>query len=126
VEMFGSMGDYPDMAEVADRVIDATWNAPAPGDKYRRKIQEIVQRVVVDRMMREGGSNGNPAEVRAVLTDRLDRLATRIEGMSQASPQQKMVAADIRRWQDRDQNTEPGPKLEMPAGDPIGGGGSSR
>jgi hypothetical protein len=72
-------------------------------------------------MMREGGSNGNPAQVRAVLTDRLDQLATRIEATAtRTTPHAKLVAADIRRWQDRSDNTEPGPMLEMPAGDPIG------
>jgi len=71
--------------------------------------------------MREGASDGNPAEVRAVLSDRLDRLASRIEGMAQATPHAKLVAADIRRWQSRTENTEPAPKLQMPAGDPIGG-----
>jgi len=81
---------------------------------------------VVDRMMQQGSMAGNPAEVRAVLSDRLDRLAGRIEGMDQASPHAKMVAADIRRWQARTEDTVPGPKLEMPAGDPIGGGGSNR
>jgi hypothetical protein len=126
VEVYGSMGDYPDLAEVADRVIEATWDAPAPRDKYRQKVQNIVQRAVVDRMMREGGSNGNPAEVRAVLSDRLDRLVTRIEGMARPTPHAKMVASDIRRWQSRTENTDPAPKLQMPAGDPIGGGGSSR
>jgi hypothetical protein len=77
-------------------------------------------------MMREGGSNGNPAQVRAVLSDRLDRLAVRIEAMAEATAHQKTVAADIRRWQSRASNTDPAPKLQMPPGDPIGGGGSSR
>lgn len=121
LEVYGSMGDYPDLAEVADRVIQATWDAPRPRDEYRQKVQHIVQRAVADRMMREGASNGNPSEVRAVLSDRLDRLATRIEGMAQATPHAKLVAADIRRWQSRTENTDPAPKLQMPAGDPIGG-----
>jgi hypothetical protein len=126
LEVYGSMGDYPDLAEVADQVIAAAWDAPRPRDRYRQKIQEIVQRVAVDRMMREGGSNGNPAQVRAVLSDRLDRLAVRIEAMAEATAHQKTVAADIRRWQSRASNTDPAPKLQMPPGDPIGGGGSSR
>lgn len=121
LEVYGSMGDYPDLAEVADRVIQATWDAPRPRDEYRQKVQHVVQRAVADRMMREGASNGNPSEVRAVLSDRLDRLATRIEAMAQATPHAKLVAADIRRWQSRTENTDPAPKLQMPAGDPIGG-----
>jgi hypothetical protein len=120
LEVFGSMGDYPDLAEVADRVLESTWDAPLPRDEYRQKVQRIVQRGVVDHMMREGSSNGNPAEVRAILTDRLDRLAARLEATAQATPHEKLVAADIRRWQDRSTNTEPAPMLEMPAGDPIG------
>ncbi len=121
LEVFGSMGDYPDLAEVTDRVLEATWDSPIPRDEYRQEVQHIVQRAVVDRMMREGGSNDNPAGVRAVLSDRLDQLATRIEGAAATTPHAKLVAADIRRWQRRSTNTEPGPMLQMPPGDPIGG-----
>lgn len=121
LEVFGGMGDYPDLAEVTDRVIQATWDAPQARDAYHQKVQNTIQRAVVDRMMQQGSMAGNPAEVRAVLSDRLDRLATRIEGMGQVSPHAKMVAEDIRRWQARTEDTVPGPKLEMPAGDPIGG-----
>jgi hypothetical protein len=119
LDVYGSMGDYPDLAEVVDRVIEATWDAPAPGDEYRRKVQAIVQRVVVDRMMSEGSSSENPAQVRAVLSDRLDALATRIEGGADPTPHAKLVAEDIRRWQARSENTEPGPRLQLPPGDPI-------
>ncbi|MEX2049240.1 MAG: zinc-dependent metalloprotease [Gemmatimonadota bacterium] len=121
LEVFGSMGDYPDLAEVTDRVLAATWDSPTPGDEYRQQVRQIVQRAVVDRMMREGGSNQNPAGVRAVLSDRLDRLATRIEGATAINPHAKLVAADIRRWQGRSTNAEPGPMLQVPPGDPIGG-----
>jgi hypothetical protein len=120
LEVFGSMGDHPDLAEVTDRVIEETWDAAPPRDENRQKVQHIVQRAVVDHMMREGSSNGNPAEVRAVLSDRLDQLAARIEATAQTTPHAKLVAADIRRWQDRSDNTEPGPMLTMPPGDPIG------
>jgi hypothetical protein len=119
LEVFGSMGDHPDLAEVTDRVLAATWDSPTPPDEYRQQVRQIVQRVVVDRMMREGSSNQNPAGVRAVLSDRLDRLAARIEGATAANPHAKLVAADIRRWQGRSTNTEPGPMLQVPPGDPI-------
>jgi hypothetical protein len=121
LEVYGSMGDYPDLAEVTDRVIQATWDAATPRDKYRQKVLHIIQRAVADQMMEQATMAGNPAEVRAVLADRLDRLAARIEGTAQATPHARMVAADVRRWQSRTDGTIPGPKLEMPAGDPIGG-----
>ncbi len=126
IVVFGSMGDYPDLEEVSDRLIQATWDAPVPRDEYHQRVQHIVQRVVVDQMMRQATLAGNPAEVRAILSDRLDRLADRIEGIAQPTPHAKLVAADIRRWESRIENTVPGPTLQMPAGDPIGGGGSTR
>ncbi|MEQ9401058.1 MAG: zinc-dependent metalloprotease [Longimicrobiales bacterium] len=122
---YGSMGDYPDLAEVVDRILEVTWEAPAPADAYRRSVLEVVQRAAVDAMMREGGSAGNPAAVRAVLAHRLDDLAGRLEGMGGASAHQRLVAEDIRRWQSRTENAMPAPNLEMPAGDPIGGSSRS-
>ena len=119
--VFGSMGDYPDLEEVADRLIEATWDAPQGADEYRQRVLHAVQRSVVDRMMQQASSAGNPAEVRAVLADRLERLAVRAEGTSAPSPHQRLVGADIRRWQARIENTVPGPQVQMPAGDPIGG-----
>jgi len=124
--VFGSMGDYPDLEEVTDQLLEVTWGAAAPADEYRQRVLNIVQRAVADEMMDQGGSNGNPAEVRAVLADRLDDLAAQMESLSDPSPHQRLVGEDIRRWQSRTENTTPGPRLQLPAGDPIGGGGSSR
>ncbi len=119
--VFGSMGDYPDVEEVADRLIEATWGASMPRDEYRAQILQIVQRVVADELMAKAMRDDSPAGVRAVLSDRLDRLAARLEGTPTPSPHQSAVAADIRRWQLRPESTVPAPKLELPAGDPIGG-----
>jgi hypothetical protein len=90
-------------------------------DEYRQRILHAVQRSVADRMMQQASSAGNPAEVRAILSDRLEKLAARVESTSAPSPHQRLVAADIRRWQARIENTVPGPQIQMPAGDPIGG-----
>jgi hypothetical protein len=119
--VFGSMGDYPDLEEVTDRLIDATWGRPAEANEYRLRVQHVIQRAVVDRMMQEATSAENPPEVRAVLSDRLDRLAGRIEAQGETTPHAKLVAADVRRWQARADNTVPAKALQMPAGDPIGG-----
>lgn len=123
--LYGSMGDYPDLEEVTDRLLEATWSATAPDDDYRRRVLHAAQRAVVDRMMQQGAMDGTYAEVRAVLADRLERLASDIEAGGTPSPHERLVAADIRRWQSRIENTVPGPSLEMPAGDPIGGSSRS-
>ncbi len=119
--VYGSMGDYPDLEEVADRLVAATWGAPREGNEYRRRVQHAIQRAVVDRMMQEAGSANTMTEARAVLSDRLAGLAGRLEAAVDPSPHERLVAADIRRWQDRIENTTPGPSLTLPPGDPIGG-----
>ena len=119
--VYGSMGDYPDLEEVADRLIAATWDAPGEADSYRRQVQHAIQRAVADRMMQQAGSAATMTEARAVLADRLATLALRLEAVEDPSPHQRLVAADIRRWQQRIENTTPGQSLQLPPGDPIGG-----
>ncbi len=122
LSVYGSMGKgYPDLDEVVDRIIEASWGAQVPNDEYGQRVLHLIQREVVDQMMRQATLAGNPAEVRAVLADRLDRLATRLEGTADASPHQRLVATDVRRWQARIENTIPGPALPLINGDPIGG-----
>ena len=83
-----------------DKLIGATWNAPTPADKYRQQVQHIIQRAVVDEMMTMASRADNSAAVRAVLSDRLGRLAVRIETTGASRSAYKgMVAADIRRWE---------------------------
>jgi len=119
--VYGSMGDYPDLEEVADRLLTATWATSPEADAYRRQVQHAIQRAVVDRMMQEAGSAATMTAARAVLSDRLAELAGRLEAVVDPSPHERLVAADIRRWQERIENTTPGPALQLPPGDPIGG-----
>jgi len=123
--LYGAMGDYPDLEEVVDALMDATWGASMPGDEYEAKVLHAIQRAVADRMMQQAGLSNTAAEVRAILSDRLGGLASSLEADANASPHEKLVAADIRRWEQRIENTVPGPALQMPAGDPIGGSSRS-
>ncbi len=84
----------------------------------------MIQRVVADEMMVQGSSADNSAEVRAILADRINRLAGRLEGVSDPSPHQRLMVADIRRWENRLESTIPGPPLQVAPGDPIGGASS--
>ncbi|MCY3548208.1 MAG: zinc-dependent metalloprotease [Gemmatimonadetes bacterium] len=119
--VYGSMGDYPDLEEVTDRLLTATWATSPEADAYRRQVQHAIQRAVVDRMMQEAGSAATMTAARAVLSDRLAGLAGRLEAEADPSPHERLVAADIRRWQERIENTTPAPALQLPPGDPIGG-----
>ena len=119
--VYGSLGDYPDLGEVVDRMTEVAWGSRLESNEYRQRILEIVQREAADGMMRQASSATNPATVRAVLADRLERLALGLEERDAPSSHERLVAADIRRWQARIENTVPGDALPLPNGDPIGG-----
>jgi hypothetical protein len=123
--LYGSMGDYPDLEEVVDRLMEVTWGVPDPDDDYERQVLHAVQRTTIDQMMQQSSSDANSGEVRAVLNDRLETLAQGIEADTSPSPHERLAAADIRRWQSGIENTVPAPGPEMPAGDPIGGSSRS-
>lgn len=116
---YGSMGDYPDLEEVIDRLLEVTWGAAVPGAQYQAQVLRVVQRVTVNEMMRQASSEAASGEVRAVLADRLDTLATELESRRDASPYEASAAADIRRWQQGGEGSVPAPALAMPPGDPI-------
>ena len=77
---------HPDLEEVVDRLLEVTWNAPVPGDEYRLRVLHAIQRVVVDEMMVQASSDDNSAEVRAILSDRLSRMADMLDAQADRSP----------------------------------------
>jgi len=116
---YGSMGDYPDLEEVIDRLLEATWGAQVPTDGYQAQILRVVQRVTANEMMTQASNEDSSGEVKAVLADLLNRLASELEGLRDADPYQASAAADIRRWQQRPEAGIPDSVLVMPPGDPI-------
>ncbi|MBT8147156.1 MAG: zinc-dependent metalloprotease, partial [Gammaproteobacteria bacterium] len=116
---YGSMGDYPDLEEVIDRLLEVTFNADQPDNDYEQELLHVVQRVTIDEMMTQAHNASSSAAVRAVLRSRLDSLAARLERESSASPHSATVAADIRLWQQQPELLVPGAALQMPPGDPI-------
>ena len=56
--LYGSMGDYPDLEEVVDRLIEVTWGAGAQNDEYHQRILHAVQRTVIDQMMQQATITG--------------------------------------------------------------------
>lgn len=116
---YGSMGDYPDLEEVVDSLIEQTWGAETPEDEYGQRVLNVVQRVAVDEMITQASNTESSGEVRSVLASRLNELANQLDDQRNPSAHQEGVAADIRRWQQRAENALPEPALQMPAGDPI-------
>ena len=50
------MGDYPDLEEVIDRLLDVTWEGGAADSDYQQQLLHVVQRVTVDEMMNQASS----------------------------------------------------------------------
>ena len=111
--------DYPDLEEVIDRLLDVTWGGSTADSDYQQQLLHVVQRVTIDEMMNQASSGDISGEVKAVLSDRLGTLANRLERRKNASAHQTTVAADIRRWQQRPDDSIPGAALQLPPGDPI-------
>jgi hypothetical protein len=116
---YGSMGDYPDLEEVVDRLIEYTWETDSVDSEYHQQILNVVQRVTVNMMMIQAVNEDSSGESKAVLADRLNSLAEELEDKRNASAHEKTVAADIRRWQQDPIAATPDLPLRMPAGDPI-------
>ncbi len=123
---FGAMGDYPTLEEVTDKLISATWGATPPGDRYHRQVLNAAQRAVIDAMMIQASNAENTSSVRSVLSDRLGKLAARLEAQTTRTPHEAAAVADIRRWEKRPEATVPATVLKLPAGDPIGGANASK
>ncbi|HSF15074.1 MAG TPA: zinc-dependent metalloprotease [Vicinamibacteria bacterium] len=122
---FGSRDEsYLGLDEVAERLVEATWMAPRAATSYLRQVQEVAERSVLDGLLGQASSAENPTRVRAVLSERLYRLAESIEAESDPSAHRKLAAEDIRRWQNRPEGTLPRPEApEIPPGSPIGSRG---
>ena len=83
----------------------------------------MIQRAVADQLMLMAMRADNSPEVRAILSDRLGKLAKRLEAQAASNNAHRTtVASDIRRWEHRPVATIPGPALRLAPGDPIGAG----
>ena len=117
--------EQPGLGEVLDRLTEKTWGAEEPADSYRRAVQDAAERSVLNGMLREAMNPDNPARVRAIIEDRLTQLGGVLTGMSDPSPHDKLAAADIRRFLNRQESLDPDARRPaLPPGAPIGANAS--
>ncbi len=114
----------PDLKEVADAIISATWKAPRPTQAQHLAVAETVQSQVVTRVMELAASGEASAQVRAVANQALRELAVWLGTPLAAkisSTQRNATLDDIKRFLNRPEApfkaTTP---LPTPPGDPIG------
>ena len=114
----------PGLEEVIDRLVKATFDAPA-ASPYEAEIRRAEERVLVDRVTWLATGSPNP-QVRAVAAYKLDRLAARLRGAApqgeSEQAQHRQLAADIKRFLERPADTSRVmPVADAPPGAPIGG-----
>ncbi|MFO7892444.1 MAG: zinc-dependent metalloprotease [Longimicrobiales bacterium] len=124
VEQAALAPGLPGLIDVLDRLEAATFD-PSPTDGYRAEIKRLVETVVVEGLMDAAATAAMP-QVRAVASDRLSRLHTRLtdrRGGSADRAHAAYLATEIQRFLDRpaESRTDP-PSLRTPPGSPIGGG----
>lgn len=116
----------PDFAEVVDALVARTWGPPAPRDAYHAAVSRGVQSIVVTRLMGLAANPDTAAQVRAVSTDALRRLAESLkapDAVVDSPAHRKLTVEEIERFLARPaEPRKPTPPLPTPPGDPIGAG----
>jgi hypothetical protein len=123
----------PGLGEVIDRLVRATFDQPTSGS-YEQEVRRAEERVLVDRVQWLAASAPN-AQVRAIASLKLDRLAARARAGLAGTPapgsqaegeraHRALMAADIKRFLERPMVDAAGgrimPASPAPPGAPIG------
>ena len=113
----------PGLEEVIDRLTKATFDASA-ANAYEAEVRRVEERVLVDRAMWLATGSPN-AQVRAIATAKLTRLAARLKGEPPSNPEAEraahaLLASDIRRFLDRPAEYKIVAPPDAPPGAPIG------
>ena len=123
----------PGLGEVIDRLVRATFDQPT-SSPYEAEVRRAEERVLVDRVTWLAAAAPN-AQVRAIASLKLERLAARVRPSGPAAPSgsqaeserahHTLMAADIKRFLERPMNDALSgrivPPSPAPPGAPIGG-----
>jgi hypothetical protein len=115
------------LSELLDTIVKATWDAPDASTQRLRSLQRVTRRAALDAMMILGGSASATPEVRAVVLQRIARLADQIgtngdAGDPVAGAMHAQAREDVRRYLTNPTANAPrATSLPQPPGAPIGG-----
>jgi hypothetical protein len=122
VEFHTREPDYPGLGEVVEAVLRSTWYAPPELTPYHQQLRQVVERVVLDRLMAGAASAENTPQVRAVLTEQLASLVEWLAAREALTAHQELALDDLLRWQQRPEGLMPvSDPATLPPGSPIGG-----
>ncbi len=108
-----------------DRLLKATWGAPAGASPRHGALQRVVQRVVVDSMMDLAARADAAPDVRALATARLARLRADLHlrhALDAATEAHlRLAERDVAEFLDKPDARKARPSVPAPPGRPIGG-----
>lgn len=112
----------PDLKEVIDAVITATWKAPVPQTAYHKAIQQSVQHLTVRKLTDLASDDNASPLVRAEAAAALRSLNATLRAAAGSDAHRRSVQEEIERFLNRpDAVRQPTRPLPAPPGDPIGG-----
>ena len=117
VEQHARQANVAGLDAVIDRLIAATWRAPrATG--LAAEVQKVVEDVVVYHLMSLEKNESAPAQVRAIVSQKLEHLRASLAGKADAHSQYE--AARIKQFQQSPKEFAMPKPAEPPPGQPIG------
>ncbi len=113
----------PDLKEVLDAIITATWKAPVPQSEYHKAIQRTVQSITAKKLIDLAADDSASSLVRAEASGALRILNVDLNtNFAGDTTLRLQVQEDIERFLNRpDAVRQPTKPLPTPPGDPIGG-----
>jgi hypothetical protein len=122
VEQHGRDAAVPGFGEIVSALVARTWSGARAADGYGQAIQEVVQDVVVRRLMDLAADTDATSQVRAYAASGLRRVRTIAGGLAtaHAAATREDITRFLSRPADTYKRTEP---LPTPPGEPIGGRG---
>ena len=123
VQYHSEDASLPGLGDVIDRLLGATWKAqPAPA--LGAQVQRAVDGVVLYDLMMLAANETAPAQVRAIVFDKLIRLKTWLGGQSSTDPELRAFhaygVAQIRKYETNPKEISVPKPMEAPPGQPIG------
>lgn len=123
---FANRGESPlTLSETIDQ-LTASWTSPSGSESRKTSsLRRVVQRAVADRLLLLAADKEAAPEVRALVELKMDALRKRALTLSSSGSDMERahwvaVAADFKRWLERQELPTPTPALRAPPGDPFG------
>ena len=125
VVQFSSRGTSPlTLGEIID-ALAGSWKSASGESAKMAALRRVSQRALADRLLTLAADKDAAPEVRSLVELKMAELGKRARGLSSAGPEAERahwtaIAADFKRWNERQELPTPSPALRPPPGDPFG------